>query len=100
VDVVNAIAKVRFSAAKCQHVILQKAPGLTVSLVCMQGGQTAKLPAGPCTYYVVTGSADLAHAGKTVSLAPGHSVTAAPGEVHQLTCRSEDRLVCIVVRPT
>ena len=98
-DVVNAISKVRFSAAKPQLVSLQKLPGLTVSLLCMQTGQSFPLPPGPCTYYVITGPATTACNGATTPLSPGHSVAAADGEAHQIAARGEDRVVCLIFRP-
>ncbi|MCY2931812.1 MAG: cupin domain-containing protein [Planctomycetota bacterium] len=98
-DVVNAISKVRFSAAKPQLVSLQKVPGLSISLLCMQPGQSFPLPPGPHTCYVVTGSALVTCGGSTTPLAPGHCVAAQDGEAHLLACRGEDRAVCLVYRP-
>ncbi|MCY2926792.1 MAG: hypothetical protein NT031_15410 [Planctomycetota bacterium] len=98
-DAINAISKVRFSAAKPQLVSLQKIPGLAVSLLCLQPGQSFPLPPGPCTYYVITGTATAACGGKTSPLSPGHCVAAGDGEAHQIASRGEDRVVCLVYRP-
>ena len=98
-DVINAISKVRFSAAKPQLVSLQKIPGMSISLLCMQPGQSFPLPPGPHTYYIVTGSAAVTCGGSTMALAPGHCVAAQDGETHLLACRGEDRSVCVVYRP-
>ena len=98
-NTVNAISKVRFSAAKPRLVTLQKVPGLAVGLLCLQAGQSFPLPPGPCTYYVITGTASAGCGGSSVPLAPGHSVAVGEGEAHQVSCRGEDRVVCLVYRP-
>ena len=99
VNVVNAISKVRFSAAKPQLVTLQKIPGLSTSLLCLQPGQSFPLPPGPHTFYVITGTAAVTCGTSTTPLAPGHCVAAQDGEAHVVACRGEDRAVCIVYRP-
>ena len=74
-ETVNAIARVRFSSARPQVVQLHK-PGVAhVELLCMEAGQKLTVDKTPVVYYVITGSASIASAGKTVVAAAGHTVS-------------------------
>ena len=96
-NVVNAIAKVRFATARPQRVSLEKTPELCTELVCMEAGQSLKVSAGECVYYVVTGSGELTCGGTTEELSPGCAASIGPKEPHTLVASGEGRLICIAV---
>lgn len=96
-NVVNAIAKVRFATAKPQRISLDKTAELSTELVCMEPGQRLKVSSGGYVYYVVTGSGELTSGDKTEELSPGCAASAGPGESHTLVASGEARLICIAV---
>ena len=108
-DLINAIAKVRFSSAKPQRVQLHKSKALLVELLCMEPGQQLSMDAGEWTYYVVTGTASVTHEGETSDVPTGHFAAIAPVEstgakgdssrleTSVLANATERRLVCLVV---
>ena len=95
-DLVNAIAKARFSTAKAQRVHLFAGEDLRVELLCLEPGQEARIEAGQWVYYVVTGSARLVGASEG-ELAAGHVGASGADEAHTVRCVGEQRLVCIAV---
>jgi mannose-6-phosphate isomerase-like protein (cupin superfamily) len=96
-ETVNAIARVRFSSARPQVVQLHK-PGVAhVELLCMEAGQKLTVDKTPVVYYVITGSASIASAGKTVVAAAGHTVSLDTNETHVVVSPPEGRLVCLMI---
>lgn len=96
-ETVNAIARVRFSSARPQVVQLHK-PGVAhVELLCMEAGQKLTVDKTPVAYYVITGSASIASAGKAVVAAAGHTVSLDINETHVVVSPPEGRLVCLMI---
>ena len=98
-EMVNAIAKVRFASARPQHVHLFRREHYEAQLICMESGQQAKVTAGPWTYYVITGRMRLEGAGESVELGPGQIAATGPSERHSLVNTGEERLVCLAIGP-
>ncbi len=97
-DVVNAIAKVRFGSVRPQRVQLSKGEAFQAELLCMEPGQQVSVASGQWLYYVITGSAELAAGGRTTELPPGQFAASAPDEEHTLSAAGDRRLVCLVFR--
>jgi quercetin dioxygenase-like cupin family protein len=112
-EIVNAIAKVRFASTGPQHIHLARANSFRVDLLCMEAGQKSPPAAGPCAYYVVAGSARLTASGSAHSTGSGqarltasepHQLPAGqlaelgPGEVHTIANAGQGRLICLVIR--
>ena len=98
-EVVNAIAKVRFSSTRPQRVRISESDELTVELLCFEPGQKLKIDAGLYCYYVVTGTATTSGNGGKVQLGTGQLVATAKDETHTLTNAGEQRLVCLAIGP-
>lgn len=96
-DLVNAIAKVRFSSAKPQRVHLHKSQTLLAELLCMEPGQRRKVDRGQWAYYVITGAAAITIRDKTDSLSAGQFAAVGPGEPHTVANAAEHRLVCLAI---
>ena len=96
-DVLNAIAKVRFASARPQRVQLARAGRTVIDLLCMEPGQTLKVPAGRRAYYVVTGGARVESKGAANDLAAGQLAVMGEGEAHTVSAVGEQRLVCLVI---
>ncbi len=94
-DIVNAIAKARFSAARPQHVQLHHDDNLTVELLCLEVGQSATVAAGR-VYYVITGRAELTTADESCELPTGQLVVGETGDKHKISNTSENRLLVLV----
>ena len=94
-DIVNAIAKARFSAAGPQHVQLHRESGLRVLLLCMEPGQEARVRTGQWTYYVVAGSARLSWKDQVAVSPAGQAAISSPDEPNVLANPGEGRLVCL-----
>ena len=99
-EVVNAIAKVRFGSAKPQCVQIHKADSFRVEMVCMERGQEMKVESGQWMYYVITGTATLKSGGKSAEAPTGQLATAGPDEPHTLANPGERRLVCMAIGRT
>jgi len=95
-DIINAIAKVRFNSARPQRVQLSKCSGYTCDLLCLEPAQ--ELPAASrCVYYVIAGNGEI-RAGETHKpLAMGCFVTCDEAESHTIANSSEQRLICLCV---
>jgi mannose-6-phosphate isomerase-like protein (cupin superfamily) len=98
-DIVNAIAKIRFATARPQHVQLHKGRRLAAQMLCMEAGQTARLAGGERVYYVVMGSAAVEAAGATTPLPAGQLAAPDPDQPHAVVNTGEGRLVCLVFQP-
>ena len=112
-EIVNAIAKVRFASTAPQHIHLARASSFRVDLLCMEAGQKSLPAAGPCAYYVVAGSALLTASGSAPSTGSGQAKLTAsephqlpagqlaelgPGEAHTIANAGQGRLICLVIR--
>ena len=95
-DVINAIAKVRFNSARPQRVQLSKCPRFTCDLLCMEPGQEVS-GGGKCMYYVIAGSGKVMAGKGRQELTMGHFVTCDEGESHTLVNSSEQRLICLAI---
>jgi quercetin dioxygenase-like cupin family protein len=96
-DLVNAIAKVRFASARPQRIPLHDADGIKAELVCLEPGQKLSVARGRWTYYTITGAACLTWGGQTAELPSGHLAATGPDEAHELSNRGERRTVCLVL---
>ena len=94
-NIINAIAKVRFASAKPQRIQLQKSTGLIVDLLCMEAGQNISISSGQWAYYVVTGTAALTGGGQTTELSAGQLGLAEADEKHTIANAGEGRLVVL-----
>jgi len=95
-DVLNAIAKVRFNSARPQRVQLYKCADFLCELLCLEPGQDLTA-SGRCVYYLVAGTGEI-KSGKTQETATlGHLVTCDDGESHTIVNTSEQRLICLAV---
>jgi len=74
-DIINAIAKVRFNSARPQRVQLAKCDGTDCDLLCLEPGQELSAK-GPSAYYIITGSGQVKLKSESRDLAMGHSSTA------------------------
>jgi len=95
-DVINAIAKVRFSSARPQRVQLSKCPKYTCELICLEPGQEFSA-AGRCGYYVILGNGSIKGSKGSLPLSPGKFVACDEDEAHTIINSSEQRLVCLVI---
>ena len=96
-DLVNAISKARFSAAKAQRVQLQKAGSLVTELLCLEPGQQLEAPAGRWVYYVMTGAASVSDGAGRHDLPTGHLAAMGAGEPHSVVNSGQRRLLCLAV---
>lgn len=97
-NVLNAIAKVRFASTRPQRVQLAKEEKLAVELLCFEPDQSLDLQAGPRCYYVVTGRAALATGGQQTQLGTGEFAALRGAEPHTVANGGPDRLVCLAVQ--
>jgi quercetin dioxygenase-like cupin family protein len=98
-DVINAIAKVRFASAKPQRVHLTRGESCAVEMVCMEAGQAIHGIRGAWAYYVVTGTARVEAGDKNGELAAGQMAAAEGGETHSLANAGDGRLICLAIGP-
>ena len=94
-ELVNAIAKARFSSAKAQRVGLCKGPRLRGSMLCLEPGQEAAGEKGQWAYYVVTGAARMVAGGKSMDISTGQLAVSDVDEPHVLSNTGENRLICL-----
>ncbi len=95
-DVINAIAKVRFSSARPQRVQLYKNAAFSCDLLCLEPGQEYT-DTGRCAYYVIAGNGELRAGKDTKPLSIGNLANCAPDESHVIINSSEQRLICLAV---
>ena len=96
-DLVNAISKARFSAAKPQRIQLHKGRSLVAELLCMEAGQQINVDAGEWAYYVIAGAGRISVAEQQAALPAGQMAAPGPGQPHVLANVGEQRLVCLAV---
>lgn len=95
-ELLNAIAKVRFSSARPQRVQLFKCPEYVCELLCLE--PTQQLAAsGACAYYLIAGSGQVNIGKETHPATLGSFVTCEAGESHTVVNSSEQRLICLVI---
>ena len=95
-DIINAIAKVRFNSAKPQRVSLVRKPTLQADLICMEGGQELAVEGGEWLYYVITGAASLV-GNRPATQTPTGQMASAVNEKHVITNPSDRRLVILAL---
>jgi len=98
-DVINAIAKVRFASARPQRVHLVRGATCVVELICMEAGQAIQGIRGQWVYYVVMGSAAVRSGDETGELSAGQVAATDGAQPHGLSNAGEGRLVCLAVGP-
>jgi len=96
-NLVNAIAKVRFGSVKAQRVQIHKGKALLVELLCMEPGQDVRGDSGEWRDYVITGTAEVASGGSGRSLSTGHFAAAGADEPHTVANAGEGRLICLAI---
>lgn len=96
-EIVNAIARVRFSSARAQRAMLHRGERASAELLCLEPGQELPVKKGRWTYYVIAGSATVVVDGAESPALTGHVIAAEPGEAHTLANRQEQRLICLAV---
>ncbi len=95
-EIVNAIAKVRFNSASPRRVQLHKNSGVSYELLCMEPGQEIS-DTGPCAYYIIAGNGEMKAGGRTGEVSMGHLALSEAEESHTLINTSEQRLICMAV---
>lgn len=95
-DLVNAIAKVRFNSARPQRVQLGRSRQFACELVCLEPGQEV---AGTqrCSYYVVAGNGLVKTAAGPKDVTLGHFLCFEEGDSHILVNSSDQRMICLAV---
>ena len=93
---VNAIAKVRFSAARPQRVSVCKGP-MRTELVCLEPDQQLGVDSGLWTYYVIKGSLVISGQTQTFDLPAGRVASLDPDEAHTIVNPTEARAICLAV---
>jgi len=96
-EVINAIAKVRFGSARPQRVQLHTSDDLTAELLCLEAGHKLKITSGQWTYYVVAGNAAIDNGGKSTELPTGQFAATGKDEAHTIANAGEGRLICLAV---
>ena len=95
-DVLNAIAKVRFNSARPQRVQLFKCDEFVCELLCLEPGQELTAT-GRRAYYLIAGNGQM-KAGQDAQAANlGHFVSCEEDETHTIVNSSEQRLICLAV---
>jgi len=94
-DLVNAIAKVRFASASPQRVSLHRGRSLTIDMLCMESGQEVRVHGGEWAYYIVAGVATVSAGGQAVQVPMGQLAATGDDEPHAISNAGEDRVVCL-----
>ena len=95
-EIVNAIAKVRFNSARPKRVQLHKSAKFACALLCLEPGQELTAT-GRRAYYLIAGNGQM-KAGKDAQAANlGHFVSCREGETHTIVNSSEQRLICLAL---
>ncbi len=96
-ELINAVAKIRFSSAKAQCVQLSEGSGVHAELICMEPGQQLTVEKGQWVYYVITGRTDFAAGDQSQQAPTGQIVSFQENEKHVLSAAGERRSVCLAV---
>ena len=99
-ELINAIAKVRFASASPQRIHVQKTDALQIDLLCLEPGQEIRLETDQWAYYVVKGKAGVSGGGTEGDLTAGQVAVSRTGEKHTIVNAGEQRLICIAVGRT
>ena len=97
-DVINAIARVRFSSARAQRVQLYHGGGSACDLLCLEPEQDFS-STGQCSYYFIAGSGILKAGSSKKKVDMGNFAVCEKDEAHTLVNSSEQRLICLVISP-
>ncbi len=95
-DVLNAIAKVRFNSARPQRVQLYRRREFLCELLCLEPRQELSA-SGRCAYYLIAGSGEVRSGRNRQSVDLGNFLTFEEGESHTLVNSSEQRLICMAI---
>lgn len=96
-ELLNAMAKVRFASVKPQRIRLHKAGAAKVELLCLEPGQKLNVASGQWVYYVAKGQAVIAAGETSGELTAGDMAATDDGEQHSISNAGEQRLICIAV---
>lgn len=96
-DLVNAIAKAKFSSALPQRIPLHAAAKYQIEMLCLEAAQEVRVGGGVWAYYTITGTATLLSGDKSLQVPPGQLAWSEPGEPHRLINRGDSRLVCLTI---
>ncbi|MCK4626906.1 MAG: hypothetical protein KAV00_16460 [Phycisphaerae bacterium] len=97
-DVINAIAKIRFNSAKAQRVQLHRFEGFACDMLCLEPGQEFS-SAGRCAYYFIAGTGVLKADKNKKDVNMGNFAACDEDESHTIMNSSEQRLICMVISP-
>ena len=95
-DIINAIAKARFSATRPQHIQLHKSDNYSIELICLESGQDTPARTN-WVYYVITGNTILKDKSNSSEISPGQLAVCQPNENFNIANDSENRLVILAV---
>ena len=95
-DIINAIAKVRFNSARPQRVQLSKCPSYFCELLCLEPGQEIS-GSGRGGYYVIAGKGKLRSSNGPGELEMGNFIAFDDAESHTLINSSEQRLIVLSI---
>jgi quercetin dioxygenase-like cupin family protein len=94
-ELINAVAKIRFSSAKAQCVQLSEGPGVRAELICLEAGQELTVEKGQWVYYVITGTTGFRVGEKSQQAPTGQIVVFEQDQKHTLSAAGERRSVCL-----
>jgi quercetin dioxygenase-like cupin family protein len=96
-EIMNAIAKVRFASARPQRIHLARHDHCVVEMLCMEPGQKPDVSTGTWTYYIVKGTAELTAGSQAHTLTFGQVASTQADELHSVANTGEGRLVCLAI---
>ncbi len=97
-DVINAIAKIRFNSAKPQRVQLHHCGDFACDMLCLEPGQEFSA-AGSCAYYFIAGAGVIKAGKNKKDIDMGNFAACEDDESHTIVNSSEQRLICMVISP-
>ncbi len=97
-EVINAIARIRFNSAKAQRVQLNRFEGFACDMLCLEPGQEFS-SVGRCAYYFIAGTGVIKAGKSSKAVDMGNFVACEADEPHTVVNSSEQRLICMVVSP-
>ena len=97
-DVINAIARIRFNSAKAQRVQLHRFEGFACDMLCLEPEQEFSAT-GRCAYYFIAGTGVIKAGKSRKAVDMGNLVACDEDESHTIVNSSEQRLICLVISP-